>query len=83
MPRLIVLRGMAYIFARLVVRPGTGGHPTDRTQDKNREVRCGRVAEERRNIRRPARGATAHDSLPIRTAIWECVITCTSRAPAS
>ena len=83
MGRLTVLRGMAHILVCLVVRPGTGGHPTDRSQDKSREVRCGRVAEERRNIRRPARGATAHDSLPIRTAIWKCVITCTSRAPAS
>ena len=46
MGRLTILRGMAHILARLTVRPGRGGHPTDRWQDKSREVRRGRSAEE-------------------------------------
>ena len=83
MGRLTILRGMAHILARLTVRPGRGGHPTDRWQGKSREVRRGRSTEERRHIRRFARGATAHDSLPIRTAPWKTATTCTSRAPAS
>jgi hypothetical protein len=83
MGRLTVLRGMAHILARLVVRPGRGGHPTDRLQDKSREVRCGRSVEERRYIRRFARGAIAHNSLPIRTTPWKLAITCTALAPAS
>jgi hypothetical protein len=83
MGRFTILRGMAHILARLTVRPGRAGHPTDRWQDKSREVRRGRAVEEGRHIRRFARGATAHDSLHIRTAIWKCAITCTSRALAS
>jgi hypothetical protein len=83
MGRLTILRGMAHILARLVVSPGRGGHTTDRRQDKSREVRRGRAVEEGRHIRRFAQGATAHDSLHIRPAIWTCAITCTSRALAS
>ena len=83
MARLTVLRGMAHMLARLVVRPGAGDPPTDRLQDKNREVRRGRTVEERRYIRRFARGAIAHDSLPIRTTPWKLAITCTALAPAS
>jgi hypothetical protein len=83
MGRLTVLRGMAHILARLVVRPGRGGYPTDRLQDKSREVRRGRLGEERRQIRHTARGAIAHDSLPIRTTPSMTATTRTSRAPAS
>jgi hypothetical protein len=83
MARLTVLRGMADILVHLRVRPGAGDHPTDLRQDKNREVRCGRLVEERRHIRRFARGAIAHNSLPIRTTPWKLAITCTARAPAS
>ena len=39
-------------------------------QDKNREVRPGRLAEERRGIRHAARGARKHDSVPIRATHW-------------
>ena len=39
--------------------------PTERWQDKSREVRRGRLAEKRRHIRHAARGATTHDSLLI------------------
>jgi len=83
MGRLTILRGMAHILARLTVKPDRGGHPTDRWQDKSREVRRGRTVEERRYIRRFARGAIAHDSLPIRTTPWELAITCTALAPVS
>jgi hypothetical protein len=83
MARLTVLRGMAHMLARLVVRPGAGDPPTDRWQDKSREVRRGRAAEERRQIRHTARGATAHDSLPIRSTPSRTATTRTSRAPAS
>ena len=83
MGRFTILRGMAHILARLVVRPGRGGHPTDRWQDKNREVRRGRTVEERRYIRRFARGAIAHNSLPIDTTPSKTATTRTSRAPAS
>jgi hypothetical protein len=83
MARLIVRRGMAHILVRLVVRPAVGDQPTDGGQDKNREVRCGRSVEERRHIRRFARGATAHNSLPIDTTPSKTATTRTSRAPAS
>ena len=83
MARLIVLRGMAHILACLVVRPEAGDHPTDLLQDKNREVRCGRSVEERRHIKRFARGAIAQDSLPIGTTPSKTATTRTSRAPAS
>jgi len=39
-------------------------------QDKNREVRRGRTAEERRPIRDFAKGARKHDSLAIRATRW-------------
>jgi len=39
-------------------------------QDKSREVRPGRLAEERRGIRHAARGARKHDSVPIRATHW-------------
>ncbi len=83
MAPLTVLRGMAHILERLRVGPEAGDHPTDLRQDKNREVRCGRSVEERRQIRRFARGAIPHDSLPIRTTPSKTATTGTSRAPAS
>jgi hypothetical protein len=49
---LSAFRRMSNILARLSVRPGRGGRPTDRWQDKSREVRRGRSAEERQTIQR-------------------------------
>jgi hypothetical protein len=48
---------------------GNMAKTTDRLggQDKSRRLRLGRMAEECRHIGHFARGATAHDSLPIRT----------------
>jgi len=63
-------------------RPGRL-HPTDLRQDKSREVRRSRSVEERRHLRRFARGATAQDSLPIRTTPSKTATTRTLRAPTS
>jgi hypothetical protein len=82
MAPLTVLRGMAHILERLRVGPEAGDHPTDLRQDKSREVRCGRSGEERRQIRRFARGAITHDSLPIGTTPSKTATTRTSRVPA-
>jgi hypothetical protein len=62
-----------------------GSRPTiERWQDKSREARGGRVAQERRQIRYfVARGATKHDSLQIHATPWKIETTCTSRAVAS
>ena len=83
MARLTILRGMAHILVLLRVRPGAEDPPTDLLQDKNREVRRGRSVEERRQIRRFARGAITHHSLPVRTTPSKTATTRTSRAPAS
>jgi hypothetical protein len=82
MAPLTILRGMAHILVRLRVRPEAGDSPTDLGQDKSREVRCGRSGEERRQIRRFARGAITHDSLPIGTTPSKTATTRTSRVPA-
>jgi len=79
----VPLRGISDTVARLTVRPGGGGHPTARRQDKSRTLRRGRPVEERRHFKHLARGATADDSLPLRITPWKFTITRTSRAPAS
>ncbi len=68
MVRLGVFRTTSKILARLRVRPGRAGHPTERWQDKSREVRGGRSAGKRAMIKDLAQCAPAHDSLPIRTS---------------
>jgi hypothetical protein len=83
MSRLSVIRTTSHTFARLTVRRGRGGHPTDRWQDKSRDVRGGRVAQERRHMRHFARGAIAHDSLPTGATPWNITTCHTSRTPAS
>ena len=45
-----------------------GGQPTERWQDKSREVRGGRSAGKRAMIKDLAQCAPAHESLPIRTS---------------
>jgi hypothetical protein len=50
-------------------------------QDKSRSLRLGRSGEERWHIRHPARGATAHDSLPSRTTPCNFTTTRTSPMP--
>ena len=78
-----VFRTMSNILARMTVSPGRGGHPTDRWQDKRREVRGGRVGEERRQISHLARGAFSHHSLSIYATPWKIETTRTSHAVAS
>ena len=68
MASLALLRGISNIVARLAMRPGSGGHPTDRWQDKSREVRGGRSAGKRAMIKDLAQCAPALNSLPIRTS---------------
>jgi len=80
---LSAFRRMSNILARLRVRPGRGGQPTDRWQDKSREVRPGRSAEERRQISYLARGARSQRSLSIHATPWKIETTCTSRASVS
>src|SRR5262249_35842323 len=68
MGSLVVIRGISDLVAHWTVRAGGAGYPTARWQDKSRSLRLGRAAEECRHINHLARGATVHDSLPIRTS---------------
>jgi hypothetical protein len=67
MSLLMLLRGISDVVVESTVRPGRAACPTARRQDKSRRLRLGRAEEELRHIRHFARGATAHDSLPIPT----------------
>ena len=49
---LSVVRMISAVGVRLMVRTGSGGHPTDRWQDKSRKLRPGRSAEECQLIQR-------------------------------
>ena len=80
---LSAFRRMSNILARLSVSPGRRGQPTDRWQDKSREVRRGRSAEERRQISNLARGACSQRSLSIHASPWKIKIMCTSLASMS
>ena len=68
MGSLALLRGISNIVARLAMWPGSGAHPTDRWQDKSREVRGGRSAGKRTMIKDLAQCAPAHEGLPLRTS---------------
>jgi hypothetical protein len=57
-------------------------YPTARWQDKSRRLRLGRAAQECRHIMHLARGATAHDSLPIRITPCNFTTARTSRTAA-
>ena len=83
MGSLALLRGISDSLALLARRRGAGEHPTARWQDKSRKLRRGREGEERRHIKYLARGATAHDSLPLHTTPWNFAMTRTSRGPTS
>ena len=78
----IPLRGISDSVAHLTVRPGGGGHPTARWQDKSRKLRHGRAAEERRHLNHFARGATKHDRLRLRITRRKFTSTRTSHVPA-
>jgi hypothetical protein len=80
MVRLGMLRRLSNIVAGLKVEPGRGDDPTDRWQDKSREVRRGRSAQERREISHLPRGAYSQRSLPLPATRWNVETSCTSRA---
>jgi hypothetical protein len=77
-----LLRGVSNVVVHSTVRRGGAEYPTARWQDKSRSLRLGRAAEERKHIRHLARGATEHDSLPIRTTACNFTIASTSCTPA-
>jgi len=68
MGSLALLRGISNIVARLAMWPGSGAHPTDRWQDKSREVCGGRSAGKRAMIKDLAQCAPAHERLPDRAS---------------
>jgi hypothetical protein len=78
-----LLRGISCIVVRLVVKPGAARDPSARWQDKSRKLRRGRAVEERKHFKHLARGAPAHDSLPLCVTRWHCSTAHTSRTPAS
>jgi len=78
---LALVRGISDVVAHSTVRRGAAGYPTARWQDKSRRLRLARAAEERRHIRHLARGASAHDSLPIRTTTCKFTAPRTSCTP--
>ena len=53
MTGLSMVRMISHVGVRLMVRHGGGGHSTDGLQDKSREVRPGRSAEESQTIQQP------------------------------
>jgi hypothetical protein len=60
-----MFRRLSSSFACLSVRQGRGWEPTDRWQDKSRELRPGRSVEERGKINDFTRGALSRASLHI------------------
>ncbi len=81
MSLLALLRGISPVVADSTMRPVAAEDPTARRQDKSRSLRLGRAAEELRDIRHLARGATARDSLPIRTTPCNFATARTSSTP--
>jgi len=63
MTSLSVDRMISHVGERLMVRTGSGGHPTDRWQDKSRSPRPGRQAADGRKISDLARCALLPDGL--------------------
>ena len=66
MTGLGMVRMISHVGVRLAVRPGSGGQPTARWQDKSRNVRLGRLAVEHRWINDLAECALSHDNVQIR-----------------
>src|SRR5262249_8879947 len=73
------VRGLSKVVARVEGSKGAGAHDhtTERWQDKSRNVRGGRAAEENKQIRQLARGAFLHHSLRVWPTCWKAK---TSRA---
>ena len=79
MHALTLHRGISKIIARLCRELGRGGHSTHAGQDKSRELRPGRMREERWHINYFARGAMTHDRLPLAASPWPIATNSTSR----
>jgi hypothetical protein len=69
--------------AHLRVRPGAGGGPTERWQDKSRKVRPGRLVRERRQSTHFAHLANKQGKLSFRVSAWKTETTCALRASVS
>ena len=63
MTGLSMVRMSSHVGVCLAVRSGSGGHPTERWQDKSRSLRLGRPAADGRKISDFSRCALLHDSL--------------------
>jgi hypothetical protein len=64
-------RNSQYI-ALVMMGQGWAGRPTERRQDKSREVRGGRSGEAGMRIRLLSRCAHSRDSLSRRISLWKC-----------
>jgi hypothetical protein len=71
MTHVRVYRRNSQNIASAMTGPLWGGRPTERWQDKSREVRGGRSVGKRAMIKDLAQCAPAHESLPIRTSYCE------------
>jgi hypothetical protein len=63
---LSLVRMISHVGVRLTMGPGSGGHPTERWQDKSRSLRPGRPAADGRKISALARCSLLRDSLGFR-----------------
>jgi len=63
MTGLSMVRMISCVGGRWTMRQESGGHPTDRWQDKSRSLPSGRPAADGRNISDLARCALLRDSL--------------------
>ena len=79
MGSLALLRGISNIVARLSMGQGWGGRPTERWQDKSREVRGGRLDDDSAKIGHLARCVPFRDSLSALTSLWKYTHDDTSR----
>lgn len=74
----MLLRATSQNIARMMTGQGLRGRPTERWQDKSREVRGRRLVWNGKTIRHFARCASEHDSLPSETKLWKCISKCRS-----
>jgi hypothetical protein len=72
MTRVHAYRRNSHDIASVMMGEAWAGQPTERWQDKSREVRGGRSGEEGMRIKSLARCAHSRDSLSVRTSLWKC-----------
>jgi hypothetical protein len=78
-----LIRGNSQDIVPVTMRWSRGGQPTERWQDKSREVRGGRSGGEGASSRLDARCAPSRDSLPNRVSLWRCMSERTSHIGAA